>query len=76
LVTTVSFEKDIVPIFRQFRGSMIWRLDLTRYDDVRGNAKKIRDYIATDQMPPPPFPRLTQDEVGLFEAWMAQGFPA
>jgi hypothetical protein len=72
----VSFEKDIVPIFRQFRRSMIWRFDLTRYEDVRGNASKISAFISSHQMPPPPFPHLTEKEITLFNTWMAQDFPA
>jgi hypothetical protein len=73
--SSVSFEKDIVPIFRQFRGSMLWRFDLTRYEDVRGNATKIYSYIATQQMPPPPYPPLTDEEVKLFKTWMAEKYP-
>jgi len=38
---SVSFEKDIVPIFRQFRDSMMWRLDLTSFDDLKANASMI-----------------------------------
>ncbi len=74
--SSVSFEKDIVPILRQFRGSMLWRLDLTRYEDVKGNASTIEDQIATNQMPPPPFPPLTPDQVKLFKTWMSEDFPA
>ena len=39
--SSVSFEKDIVPIFRQFRDSMTWRLDLTSFEDVKANASTI-----------------------------------
>jgi hypothetical protein len=42
---SVSFEKDIVPIFRQFRDSMMWRLDLTSFDDLKANASMIYNQI-------------------------------
>ncbi|HEY6391999.1 MAG TPA: hypothetical protein VIX89_12020 [Bryobacteraceae bacterium] len=73
--STVSFEKDIVPIMRQFRGSMLWRFDLTKYEDVKGNAKTIYSYISTQQMPPPPYPPLTDEQVKLFKLWMAEDYP-
>jgi len=73
---TVSFEKDIVPILRQFRGPMLWRFDLTRYEDVKGNASDIYDQISTQQMPPPPFPPLTGEQVTLFKKWMTENYPA
>jgi hypothetical protein len=72
---SVSFEKDIVPIFRQFRGSMMWRLDLTRYEDVKANAAVIFVQITTQQMPPPPYPLLTTAQIVLFKTWMEGGFP-
>lgn len=75
MAASVSFEKDIVPIFRQFRGSMTWRLDLTKFDDVKSNAAMIYNQISTKQMPPTPFPPLTQQQVALFKVWMDSGFP-
>lgn len=72
----VSFEKDIVPILCQFRGPMLWRFDLTRYEDVKGNASDIYNQISTQQMPPPPFPPLTEEQVTLFKAWMTENYPA
>lgn len=72
----VSFAKDIAPLFRQFRASMMWRFDLTRYEDVKANADKIYGYISTNQMPPPPYPPLTSDQAALFKQWMDSGFPA
>lgn len=44
-VTPVSFERDIAPLFRQFRASMMWRLDLTKYGDVKANAQMILSQI-------------------------------
>ncbi|MGA8429757.1 MAG: hypothetical protein WB729_08045 [Candidatus Sulfotelmatobacter sp.] len=74
-MASVSFEKDLVPIFRQFRGSMCWRLDLTRYEDVKGNATIILQQISQNNMPPPPFPPLTVEQIKLFKTWMAEDFP-
>ncbi len=54
---------------------MAWRLDLTDYDAVLGNAKLIHHQISTKSMPPPPFPPLTDEQIQLFESWMSQGCP-
>jgi hypothetical protein len=75
-MTSVSFEKDLVPILRQFRGPMMWRFDLTKYEDVRANANAIYGQISTDQMPPPPFPPLTKEQVNLFKLWISEDYPA
>jgi hypothetical protein len=75
--SSVSFEKDIAPIFRQFRGSMMWRFDLTKFEDVKANAAMIYSQILPNGgMPPPPFPALTAHQVALFKDWMEGGFPA
>lgn len=75
----VSFEKDIAPLFLQFRSSMLWRLDLTKFDDVKANASMIYNQIAPDQgpinMPPPPYPPLTKEQRQLFKSWMDEDFP-
>lgn len=71
----VSFERDLVPIFRQFRASMMWRLDLTRYEDVRANASAIKSQIDQQGMPPPPYPLLTAEQQAMFQAWINQGYP-
>ena len=34
----VSFATDIMPIFKQFQGPMMWRFDLTSYEAVMANA--------------------------------------
>ena len=77
---SVSFEKDIAPVFRQFRGSMMWRLDLTKYDDVKANSAAIYSQIqagpAQGGMPPAPYPPLTAQQIVAFKRWMDQGFPA
>ena len=74
--SSVSFARDIAPVFRQFRGSMTWRFDLTDYDDVKSNASVIYGKISTKQMPPTPFPPLTKAQIAAFKTWMDSGFPA
>jgi hypothetical protein len=71
----MSFDQDVKPVLRQFRGSMLWRFDLTNYEHVKANAAGIYEMIHTKQMPPPPYPPLTDDEVGAFKRWMESGYP-
>jgi hypothetical protein len=72
----VSFEKDIAPLFRQFRASMIWRFDLTRYEDVKANANTILTNIGPNGgMPPAPFPPFTAAQVTMFQNWINEGYP-
>lgn len=72
----VSFEKDIAPLFNQFRASMMWRLDLTDYDDVKINADMILSQIVPNGgMPPSPYPPLTPEQVMMFKNWMKQDYP-
>ena len=73
-MATVSFQKDIVPMFYEFRGPMLWRLDLTKYEDVKANASMIYNQISGQNMPPPPFPPFTTDQTKLFQQWMTEGF--
>jgi hypothetical protein len=73
-MTPVSFKNDIAPMFSPYRGSMLWRLDLTNYEDVKANAALIYDQIGSKNMPPQPYNSFTPDQVNLFQAWMAQGF--
>lgn len=73
-MATVSFQKDIVPMFYEFRGPMLWRLDLTKYEDVKANAPMIYNQIIGQNMPPSPFPQFTADQTRLFQQWMTEGF--
>jgi hypothetical protein len=73
-MSQVSFEKDIAPLFNQFRASMMWRLDLTKYDDVRLNASMVLNQLQGG-MPPPPYPPFTKEQVAMFQAWINEGFP-
>jgi hypothetical protein len=70
----VSFSNDIMPLFSQFSGQMMWRLDLTNYDHVKANAQIIYGQINTGGMPPPPFDPLTLEQIQLFQQWMSEGF--
>ncbi|HEX3129830.1 MAG TPA: hypothetical protein VH394_21015 [Thermoanaerobaculia bacterium] len=72
---SVSFAKDIMPLFKQFQGPMMWRLDLTSYDAVKANADTIYTQISTQSMPPPPFQPLKDEQIALFKVWMDSGFP-
>ena len=62
--SSVSFAQNIMPVLKQYNGQMIWRLDLTRYEDVRQNAPIIQMRIKStddgERMPPPPFPPFTR----------------
>ncbi len=75
VTTRTSFARDIVPLFSQYRASMLWRLDLTKYDDIKLNADMVYNQISTQSMPPPPYPSMTTEQVALFKTWMDQGFP-
>ena len=75
-MTTVSFDADIKPLFAEFVAQMRWRMDLTRYEDVRMNASLIYQQILTQSMPPPPFPPLTVEQIAKFKTWIDQEFPA
>ena len=70
----VSFSNDIMPLFNQFSGQMMWRLDLTNYDQVKANAQIIYAQINSGGMPPPPFDPLTLEQIQLFHQWMSEGF--
>jgi hypothetical protein len=66
-----------MPIFKQFQGPMMWRLDLTSYEAVVANAATIYGRISNpgNPMPPPPFPPLTQEQIQTFNLWMQNGCP-
>lgn len=75
MMTRVSFERDIAPLFVQYRASMLWRLDLSNYEDMKLNADMVLSQIDSQSMPPPPYPPMTPAQIVLFKAWMQQGFP-
>jgi hypothetical protein len=72
----VSFAADIAGGLNTYRGQMMWRLDLTSYEDVKANSAIILSLIQPPaQMPPPPFPPFSADFIASFIAWTHQGCP-
>ena len=75
----VTFSDDIMPLFNQFRGQMMWRFDLTNYDQVKANAQIINNRINNaanyGPMPPPPFDPLTPEQAQMFQQWIDDGCP-
>jgi hypothetical protein len=73
----VSFSNDIMPLFNQFKGQMMWRFDLTNYEHVKANASLIYGRISSPDgpMPPPPFDPLTGEQIQMFQDWMNEGCP-
>lgn len=71
----VSFEKDIVPMFYDYRGPMLWRFDLIKYEDVKANAAMIYGMINQGGMPPTPFPPFTGAQIKTFAQWMTDDYP-
>ena len=69
----VSFSTDIMPLFYQFKGQMMWRFDLTNYEHVKANAQTILGRINGGGMPPPPFDPLTFEQIQLFAQWINEG---
>jgi hypothetical protein len=72
----VTFSNDIMPVFNQFKGQMMWRFDLTNYEHVKANARIIYDRIADPNlgpMPPAPFDPLSPEQIQLFRQWMDEG---
>ena len=72
---TVTFTNDIAPIFSKWASRMAWRLDLTKYEDVKINASIIYGQISSGNMPPPDMDSLTKEQIDLFKQWMDQDCP-
>lgn len=75
--TTPGWQEDIAGIFAPFTAQMMWRLDLGSYENVKVNAEVIAGRIQgpNADMPPPPFPPLTDEAIATFNAWIAAGCP-
>ena len=75
-MANVSFQNDIMPTFKQYKAQMMWRFDLTNYDDVVANAETIYGQISgpNASMPPAPFCPLPDTVVESFKKWMQTGF--
>lgn len=76
-MANVSFASDVMPILNQFKAQMMWRFDMTNYDQMKANATIIYNRISNPDapMPPPPFPPLTPQQIGTFKQWMDAGCP-
>ncbi len=73
--STVGFESDIRPLFREKDiQSMSSAFDLSSYDDVRANADKILAAVGAGSMPcDGPWPA---ERVELLRGWVDAGCPA
>jgi hypothetical protein len=70
--TSVSFEEDIKPLFREMdRQRMEWVFDLWSYDDVKENADKILERLEAGDMPCDE--EWTEEHVDLFRNWIDSG---
>jgi hypothetical protein len=68
--------QDIQGIFAPFTSNMMWRFNLGVYENVSANASIIYDRIGPGgDMPPPPFPPLSDAQVQTFKNWMDHGCP-
>jgi len=74
----VSFKKDIQPLFTHDDiAHMKHWFDLSDKDDNVDNHQGILNRlqgVGGSVMPPPPYPRWTQDQINLYKQWIADGF--
>ncbi|MEZ4935180.1 MAG: hypothetical protein R2788_23980 [Saprospiraceae bacterium] len=54
---------------------MMWRLDLSKYEDVKMNANIIYNELASGNMPPPNIATLKPEEIAKFKSWIDNGCP-
>jgi hypothetical protein len=72
---TLSFERDIKPMFRQKdRDAMLQAFDLFDYDDVVENARKIAHTLRSGQMPCDG--AWSGEQVDKLQQWIDAGTPA
>ena len=70
----VSYGQDIKGLFRpRDRQSMTFAFDLWEVDDVRANAEAILERLKDGTMPCDG--EWSEEQVGLFERWVASGMP-
>jgi hypothetical protein len=74
VVSRMSFERDIRPLFRDDDAeAMSWAFDLGSYEDVKENAEAIRARLADGSMPcDEPWP---EEQVRRFGDWIDKGMP-
>ena len=75
VVQSPGWEEDIAGIFYPFVEQMMWRFDLSKYEDVRANANVILGRINGGGMPPPNYPPLTSDQISTYENWVNNDCP-
>lgn len=69
-----SFERDIRPLFREKdRQRMEFAFDLWNHLDVKENAEQILERVEDGDMPCDG--AWSQEQIGLFRAWMDAGTP-
>ena len=75
MAASLGFEEHIRPLFRAGdRASMEWAFDLWSHEDVAQNADAILDRLRDGSMPcDRPWP---EEQIGLFQDWVAHGTPA
>lgn len=73
--TPVYFDPDVIALFKPFRSNMMWRLDLCNYEDVLQNFDNIMGLVTSGQMPPDPFPKLTEGDIQVLQNWQGGNFP-
>jgi len=68
----VSYKKDIRPLFNDRDiSSMMFKFDLSKYEDVRDNADAIYQVLASKKMPC--YGGWSDDNIALFGKWIEQG---
>jgi hypothetical protein len=74
VVSQVSFERDIRPLFRDDDAeAMSWAFDLASYEDVKEYAGPIYERLADGSMPcDRPWP---EEQVRRFRDWIDAGMP-
>ena len=71
---SVSFERDIKPLFRERdRGAMLFLFDLWSFDDVRRHANRILPAVRAGVMPCDG--HWPHEQVDLLERWIESGAP-
>lgn len=71
----VTFNQNISPLLSKWKAFMTWRLDLSKYEDVKINANIIYGQISSGNMPPPDYPKFKPEEIQMFKDWMDAGCP-